>query len=698
MAGSEITGDPFKALLRRMRTTSIRDVGEQFLDDGDVAHVPVYSRSEIQKQREALPIFPYKDQIIKTVQENQTVVLTGETGSGKSTQIAQYLHEAGIAKGGTIGCTEPRRVAAMSLARRVADEVDCQLGTKVGYCIRFEDCTAPETVIKYMTDGMLLSEAARDNLLEHYSIIVLDEAHERSIHTDVLFGVLKGIAKRRSDLKIIVTSATIDVTKFSNYFLNAPIIKIPGRLFPVEIFYNDDPKPDYYEASIRRVLTIHRTEPRGDILVFLSGQEEIDNACDEIEHKSRMLPAALEAMVLPLYSALPSNMQAKVFEPTPEGYRKVVVATNVAETSLTIDGVVYVVDSGVVKEKTYDPHTGVESLTVSLISQTQADQRSGRAGRTAPGKAYRMYSKAAYNKMKPTQDPEIIRNELASTILQLKALGVHEIMKFDFMDTPDRQALQRGIISLQILGALNKQEILTELGRQMTLYPVDPPLAKMLIKSLELGCSDEILTIIAMLSAQHIFHRPKKSHQQADLKKCQFNVPGSDHLTLLKVYNMWVDTNMSREWCYDNFVQHRRLQQARSVRNQLCSVLTRRNFEVTSCGKDTDKVLQALCCGFSQNIAVANRQFLPMEPEDISYKTVIGFRNVSIHPSSVLFHESAEWIVYHVLLKTTKPYVRCVSRVKASWVPKNIYDLQMRRFKVIDSAIATVFPSFPFKR
>ncbi|XP_064456891.1 probable pre-mRNA-splicing factor ATP-dependent RNA helicase mog-5 [Ornithodoros turicata] len=562
-------------MLRGMGAHAIQDAREQFLDDEPMVYVSRYSRSEIKKQREALPIFPYKDRIVKIVRENQTVVLTGETGSGKSTQIVQYLHEAGIAKGGTIGCTEPRRVAAMSLARRVADEVDCQLGTKVGYCIRFEDCTAPETVIKYMTDGMLLSEAARDNLLENYSIIVLDEAHERSIHTDVLFGVLKAIAKRRSDLKIIVTSATIDVTKFSKYFLNAPIITIPGRLFPVEIFYNDDPKLDYYEASIRRVLTIHRTQPKGDILLFLSGQEEIENASDIIEQMSRATREALELMVLPLYSALPSNMQAKVFEPTPEGYRKVVVATNVAETSLTVDGVVYVVDSGVVKEKTYDPRTGIESLSVSSISQTQANQRSGRAGRTAPGKAYRMYSKAVYDKMKPTQDPEIIRNELASTILQLKALGVHDIMKFDYMDAPDRQALQRGIRSLQLLEALNKEEILTELGRQMTQYPVEPPLAKLLIKSLELGCSEEILTITAMLSAQHIFSRPKKKHQEADAKKLQFDVPGSDHLTLLKVYNMWVDMNMSRQWCYDNFIQHRRLQQARFVRNQLYSVLTR---------------------------------------------------------------------------------------------------------------------------
>ncbi|XP_064460142.1 ATP-dependent RNA helicase DHX8-like isoform X2 [Ornithodoros turicata] len=545
-------------------------------DGGAKEQVPKYSRSEIKRQREQLPIFSCKDKIIKTVRENQTVVLTGETGSGKSTQIVQYLQEAGIAKGGAISCTEPRRVAAMSLARRVAEEVGCTLGSQVGYCIRFEDCSAPETAIKYMTDGMLLGEAVRDSLLEHYSVVVLDEAHERSIHTDVLFGVLKWIAKRRSDMKIIVTSATIDVSKFSKYFFDAPIITVPGRAFPVEIFYSNNDLPlDYFEASIQRVLQIHRTEPKGDVLVFLTGQDEIENACEKIEEGSQSNVSALKLVVLPLYSALPSDMQAKVFEETAEGYRKVVVATNVAETAVTIDGVVYVVDSGVVKEKTYNLRTGLESLNVTHISQIQAKQRSGRAGRTGPGKAYRIYSKAAYNNMAPVQRPEIIRNELTSTILHLKALGVQEVTKFEFMDAPPPEALVRGIKSLQLLQAVSEEEILTELGRQMAQYPVSPPQARMLIMSLELGCSEEILTISAMLSSQHIWRRPKGRHSQADQKHGQFHVPGSDHLTLLKVYNAWVDNKMSEDWCYENYIQHRRLREAHSVRRQLYSVLAK---------------------------------------------------------------------------------------------------------------------------
>ncbi|XP_064460124.1 ATP-dependent RNA helicase DHX8-like [Ornithodoros turicata] len=657
--------------------------------DEDVSAVKLsvskYSRSQIERQREELPIFRYKDIIVETVRENQTLVLTGEPGSGKSTQIVQYLHEAGIAKGGTIGCTEPRRVAAMSLARRVADEVGCTLGSQVGYSIRFEDCSAPETAIKYMTDGMLLGEAVRDSLLESYSVIVLDEAHERSIPTDVLFGVVKGIAKRRLDLKIIVTSATIDVEKFSEYFFDAPIIKIPGTTFPVEIFYdNSDPPLDYYEASIQTALKVHRTQPKGDILVFLSGQEEIENACEKLEQESKWVVSALELMVLPIFSALPSEMQAKVFEETPEGYRKMVVATNVAETSITIDGVAYVVDSGVVKQKTYNVRTGIESLKVTRISQVQATQRAGRAGRTGPGITYRVYSEDAYNKMSPVQLPEILRNELSSTILQLKALGVHEITKFEFMDAPPPPSLRRGIRSLQLLQAVSDGEILTELGKEMSLYPVDPPHARMLIKSLELGCSEEILTICAMLSAQHIFSCPKGKRIQAREKHKQFQVPGSDHLTLLKVYHKWIEMQMCKHWCYENFIQYRRLREALSVRKQLHSVLERRNLNILSCHEDTDKVLQALCYGFCQNIAVRNPVvWLHHSPDQM---TVVDLHKVFLHPSSVVPKDS-EWVVYDRLLETKRPFIRCVSKVDPSWIPRNILDLQVRNFAALLSAM-----------
>jgi ATP-dependent RNA helicase DHX8/PRP22 len=317
--------------------------------------------------------------------------------SGKTTQMTQYLVEAGFSTRGIIGCTQPRRVAAMSVAKRVAEEIGCRLGQEVGYTIRFEDCTSSATRIKYMTDGMLLREALIDPNLSKYAVIMLDEAHERTIHTDVLFGLLKQTLKRRTDLKLIVTSATLDAEKFSSYFYNSPIFTIPGRTFPVEIMYTKDPESDYLEASMITVMQIHLSEPPGDILVFLTGQEEIDTACETLFNRMKTLgPSVPELIILPVYSALPSEMQSRIFEPAPPGARKVVIATNIAETSITIDGIFYVVDPGFVKQNCYDPKLGMDSLQVVPISQAQSRQRSGRAGRTGPGKCYRLYTETAY--------------------------------------------------------------------------------------------------------------------------------------------------------------------------------------------------------------------------------------------------------------------------------------------------------------
>ncbi|CAF90919.1 unnamed protein product, partial [Tetraodon nigroviridis] len=306
------------------------------------------------------------------VHDNQILIVIGETGSGKTTQITQYLAEAGYTGRGKIGCTQPRRVAAMSVAKRVSEEYGCCLGQEVGYTIRFEDCTSPETVIKYMTDGMLLRECLIDSELGQYAIIMLDEAHERTIHTDVLFGLLKKTVQKRTDMKLIVTSATLDAVKFSQYFYEAPIFTIPGRIFPVEMLYTKEPETDYLDASLITVMQIHLTEPPGDILVFLTGQEEIDTACEILYERMKSLgPDVPELIILPVYSALPSEMQTRIFDPAPPGSRKVVIATNIAETSLTIDGIYYVVDPGFVKQKVYNSKTGIDQLVVTPISQVR---------------------------------------------------------------------------------------------------------------------------------------------------------------------------------------------------------------------------------------------------------------------------------------------------------------------------------------
>jgi pre-mRNA-splicing factor ATP-dependent RNA helicase DHX15/PRP43 len=369
---------------------------------------------------------------------HQTVILVGETGSGKTTQVAQFIAEAGYCnRGQRIVCTQPRRVAAMSVARRVAEEMDVNLGEEVGYSIRFEECSGPKTLIKFATDGMLLREAISDPNLNQYSVIILDEAHERTLATDILFGLLKEILIKRKDLKLVVMSATLEAEKFQNYFLDAPLIKVPGRLHPVEIFYTQEPERDYLEAAIRTVVQIHTCEPPGDILLFLTGEEEIEDACRKIFKEISLLGAKVGPVkVYPLYSTLPPQQQQRIFDSAPAPIkpggppgRKIVVSTNIAETSLTIDGVVYVIDPGFAKQKVYNPRVRVESLLVSPISRASAHQRAGRAGRTQPGKCFRLYTEESFHKDLQDQTyPEILRSNLGSVVLQLKKLGIDDLV------------------------------------------------------------------------------------------------------------------------------------------------------------------------------------------------------------------------------------------------------------------------------
>ena len=362
--------------------------------------------------------------------------------------------EMGYTDVGMIGCTQPRRVAAVSVAKRVAEEYGCQLGQEVGYSIRFEDATSPATRLKYMTDGMLMREYLADNNLSRYVALMLDEAHERTINTDVLFGLLKKLIKRRSDLKLIVTSATLDAEKFSDYFFNCPIFTIPGFTYKVTTLYCKEPEPDYLEAALTTVLQIHLSEPAGDILVFLTGQEEIDSCCEILYSRMKALgDMAPELIILPVYSALPSEMQSRIFEPAPTGSRKCVVATNIAEASLTIDGIYYVVDPGFCKQKVFNAKMGMDTLVVSPISVASAKQRCGRAGRTGPGKCYRLYTEAAYKtEMLPANVPEIQRTNLGNVVLQLKAMGINDLIGFDFMDPPPIPTLVGSLQSLYELG------------------------------------------------------------------------------------------------------------------------------------------------------------------------------------------------------------------------------------------------------
>ena len=612
----------------------------------------------IKQQRESLPVYKFRKQLLDAVKENQLMIVVGDTGSGKTTQLTQYLAEGGFANDGMIGCTQPRRVAAMSVAKRVAEEVGCKLGQEVGYTIRFEDCTSPETKIKYMTDGMLQREVLLDPNLRRYSVIMLDEAHERTIATDVLFGLLKKTLKRRPDLKVIVTSATLDADKFSEYFNKCPIFTIPGRTYPVEIMYSREPESDYLDAALVTVMQIHLTEPAGDILLFLTGQEEIDTSCEILYERMKALgPSVPELIILPVYSALPSEMQSRIFEPAPPGSRKVVIATNIAETSITIDQIYYVIDPGFVKQNAYDPKLGMDSLVVTPISQAQAKQRAGRAGRTGPGKCFRLYTEAAFqSEMLPTSIPEIQRQNLSHTILMLKAMGINDLLHFDFMDPPPTNTMLTALEELYALSALDDEGLLTRLGRKMADFPMEPALAKVLIYSVDMGCSDEILSIVAMLSVQTVFYRPKEKQQQADQKKAKFHDPHGDHLTLLNVYNGWKQSRFSNPWCFENFIQARAMRRAQDVRQQLVSIMERYKHQVVSCGRNTMKVRQALCSGFFRNSA-------RKDPQE-GYKTLVEGTPVYMHPSSALFGKPAEHVIFHTLVLTTKEYMHCTTGIE----------------------------------
>ena len=419
-----------------------------------------------------------------------------------------------------------------------------------------------------MTDGMLLREAMNDPTLSRYSCVILDEAHERTLSTDILMGLIKEIVKRRQDLKIVVMSATLDAEKFQKYFNDAPLIAVPGRTFPVEIFYSVEPERDYLESAIRTAVQIHAAEEKGDILLFLTGEEEIEDACRRIREESEPYKKeAGELMVVPLYSTLPPHAQRRIFDAAPENGRKCVVATNIAETSLTIDGIVYVIDPGFCKQKVYNPRIRVESLLVSPISKASAQQRAGRAGRTRPGKAFRLYTESSFkNDLQENTYPEILRSNLGNVVLQLKKLGIDDLVHFDFMDPPGKficvegggvmggfawmfagnltidswiapETMMRALELLLYLEALNEEGDLTDVGHMMADFPLDPQLSKMLVAAPRFKCGNEMLSIAAMLSVPNVFVRPNNQRKQADEAKAQFAHPDGDHLTLLNVYH-----------------------------------------------------------------------------------------------------------------------------------------------------------------
>ncbi|CAK8532527.1 unnamed protein product [Lathyrus sativus] len=641
----------------------------------------------LQEERKKLPIYSFRDELLQVVHDHQVLVIVGETGSGKTTQIPQYLHEAGYTKHGRmIACTQPRRVAAISVAARVSQEMGVKLGREVGYSIRFEDCTSKKTILKYMTDGMLLREFLVQPQLESYSVVIVDEAHERTLSTDILFGLVKDLARARPDLKVLISSATLDAVKFSNYFDLAPIFKIPGRRYPVEIHFTKAPEANYLDAAIVTTLQIHATQPPGDILVFLTGQEEIETVEEILKHRMRGFGTKIADLIIcPIYANLPTELQAKIFEPTPEGARKVVLATNIAETSLTIDGIKYVIDPGFCKMKCYNPRTGMESLLVTPISKAAAKQRAGRSGRTSSGKCFRLYTAYSFlNDLEDNTSPEIQRTNLGNVVLTLSCLGIEneKLFQFEFMDPPPVEAITKAVELLYAQNALTVGGKLTKVGRRMAEFPLDPMLSKMIVASEKYKCSDEIISIAAMLSVGNsIFYRPKDKQVHADNARMNFHTGNvGDHIAHLNVYNSWKESNYSTQWCYENYIQVRSMRRARDIRNQLAGLLERVEIELTSNSNDLDAIKKSIISGFFPHSARLQKNG--------SYRMIKNLQTVYVHPSSGLTKDLPRLVLYNELVLTTKEYMRQVTEIKPEWLleiaphfynPKHFEDLSSKK-------------------
>ena len=636
-------------------------------------------------QRRELPIFPQRAALIDAVRQNRCVVIVGETGSGKTTQLPQYLLEAGLCDGGKrIAVTQPRRVAAISLAERVSEEVGCELGQEVGYAVRFDDKSGPVTQLKFLTDGMLLREAIGDGTLSRYSVVVLDEAHERSVHTDVLLGLLREmIVAPGSTLRLVVMSATLDAELFTR-FLGAErtaVRHVAGRQHPVDMFYATSSVADYIDGAMLTVLQLHAEKPLGgDVLVFLTGQEEIESLQRLLEERARKLPAAAPKLVVrTIFAALASEQQMKVFEPTPAGCRKVILATNIAETSITLPGVKYVVDPGVVKMRAVHPRTGTETLWVEPVSQPQAWQRAGRAGRLGPGQCFRLYTEDSFLKLHKATTPLLHRCNLAAVALQLKTLGIHDVLRFPFPQAPAPAAMQRALETLLALGALSPKKggALTELGRRMGALPLEPVLAKLLLTAPEFGCVQEVFSLVAMLAAtaeSPLFVQPREqaAREAAGAAHSRLRAPDGDHLTMLRVYERaGVFAGAERlKWCRENYVTARTLRKADDIRKQLSDLLVRRmGVALSSAGADDgDSVRRCLVKACFLNVAI----FQPSQGAGRGeYKTVRSGQVVHIHPTSALFGRSSKTtrcVIYHEMVATAKLYMRTLTVVDEAWL------------------------------
>ncbi len=617
-----------------------------------------------------LPVSQKRDDIAQAIAHHQVVIVAGETGSGKTTQLPKICAELGRGKYGLIGHTQPRRLAARSVANRIAEEMETELGGFVGYKVRFTDQISDQTQIKLMTDGILLAEIQNDRFLNQYDTIIIDEAHERSLNIDFILGYLKQLLPRRPDLKVIITSATIDPERFSKHFSNAPIIEVSGRTYPVEVRYrplagDDDSESDRDQLEgIFQAVDELCDEGLGDILIFMNGEREIRDTADALSKRNLR-----DTEIVPLYARLSAGEQNKIFQP--HAGRRIVLATNVAETSLTVPGIKYVIDPGTARISRYSYRTKVQRLPIEPISQASANQRKGRCGRTEEGICIRLYSEEDFLSRPEFTDPEILRTNLASVILQMTALGLGDIEAFPFVEAPDKRNIQDGVRLLEELGAINDQikdpkKRLTESGKQLARLPIDPRLARMVLEASKLGCLKEVMIIASALSIQDPRERPSDKQQSADDKHRRFNHEDSDFLTFV---NLWhyigqqqkaLTSNQFRRQCKLDYLNYLRVREWQDVYTQLHQSTREMGFKLNDEPGSYHAVHSAILVGLLSHIGMKDQ-------EKNEYH---GARNArfNIFPASGLFKKQPKWVMSAELVETSKLWARVVAKIEPDWI------------------------------
>jgi ATP-dependent RNA helicase DHX8/PRP22 len=661
--------------------------------------------------RKSLPIYQFRQELLDLIKKNPFCIITGDTGSGKTTQIPQYIIESfkisdltandeelkvkdGIPR---LVITQPRRVAAIQMAKRVAFEKRYTLGKEIGWSIRFEDHTCPDTFIKYVTDGILVRECLADPNLTKYNIIILDEAHERSLYTDILFALCKqAVFNRNGDLRLIITSATLDIKQFSSYFNNCPVLAVQGRCYPVEKIYQPSRMEKRVESCVKLAIRIHLHEGPGHILAFLTGFEECEQACklcfrklEELASKGKTVPPML---IMPLYGAQNTDDQAQIFEKAPENCRKMIFSTNIAETSLTVDGIGYVIDCGYVKQKIYNPKTSMDSLNVVPISKVQAIQRAGRAGRTGPGKCIRLYTEQFFDtQMSNITIPEILRVNLATTILTLKSMNIDNVLDFDFMEKPTKESILEALKQLYYLQAIDNEGKITRLGYDMAKFPLECSYTRALIAGKFFNVLEEMTILVSLISTESIWFNVNKYDEERralfDQKKIEFLDKFSDHLSFLNIYKEWEYHNFSEDWCKANFLHYRALKQARNIKDQITEYMDKvhykecqnffnmRNIEILCSEVEKDKNLDdyekinklmrmALCQGFFMNAARkipnSNDYLRVSDGSVVSLDSQSGIVIKDMKPELVIFTELGG--------SSTKAVMKQVSIIEIKWI------------------------------